>query len=84
MAVRTLPATVDAVTDYRIYYAALGIPALIDHENNDFTIWESAAIIQYLVDRYDKDHKLSFPIGTDEYYVVQQWVAFQISGQVRR
>src|ERR1700761_6456039 len=50
--------------------SVLGIPALIDHGNNDFTIWESAAIIQYLVDRYDKSHKLSFPIGTDEYYLV--------------
>jgi len=57
------------------------IPCIIDHSHNDFVVWESAAVIQYLVDRYDKEHKISFPIGTDEYYLVQQWVAFQISGQ---
>ena len=61
----------------------IGIPALVDHSNNDFTIWESGAIVQYIVDRYDKDRKISFAPGSDEYYTQLQWIAFQISGQVR-
>jgi hypothetical protein len=30
--------------------------------------------MQYLVDRYDKDHKISYPIGSREYYEVNNWV----------
>jgi len=57
------------------------IPTIIDHDNNDFTLWESATIVRYLVDRYDKDHKLSFPAGSAESYLVDQWMTFQVSGQ---
>ena len=64
------------------YSIKRGIPALVDHDNNDFTIWESGAMVQYIVDRYDKDRKISYEPGTDEYYTQLQWIAFQISGQV--
>ncbi|EKM50007.1 uncharacterized protein PHACADRAFT_264484 [Phanerochaete carnosa HHB-10118-sp] len=57
------------------------IPAVIDHRNNDFVVWESNAIIQYVVDKYDKEHKLSIAPGTDEYYTQLQWLYFQASGQ---
>ncbi|EKM49058.1 uncharacterized protein PHACADRAFT_107626 [Phanerochaete carnosa HHB-10118-sp] len=57
------------------------IPALIDHSNSDFIVWESNAIIQYIVDKYDKGHKLSIAPGTDEYYIQLQWLYFQASGQ---
>ncbi|GJE90968.1 glutathione S-transferase [Phanerochaete sordida] len=57
------------------------IPALVDHKNNDFIIWESNAVIQYLVDRYDTAHKISVAPGTDEYYTQLQWLYFQASGQ---
>ena len=30
--------------------------------------------MQYLVDRYDKDHKVSYPAGTKEYWEVNNWV----------
>ena len=33
------------------------VPALVDHQNNDFTIWESGAILYYLCEKYDKDGK---------------------------
>lgn len=58
------------------------IPAIVDHDNGDFALWESGAIVQYLVDRYDKEHKISYAPGTKEYALVSQWIAFQISGQV--
>lgn len=55
------------------------IPILIDHKNNDFTLWESAAIIEYLCDKYDTQGKLAGK--GDDKYLVAQWLAFQISGQ---
>ncbi|KAF8586958.1 thioredoxin-like protein [Ramaria rubella] len=67
--------------EYTKYNPNGRIPAIIDHDNNDFVLWESSAIISYLVDRYDKDRKISYAYGTPEYYQVQQWLAFQISGQ---
>lgn len=56
------------------------LPAIHD-PNTDLTIWESGAIVEYLVDRYDKDHKYSSAPGTNDYYLAKQWLAFQISGQ---
>ncbi|KZO92208.1 glutathione S-transferase [Calocera viscosa TUFC12733] len=56
------------------------IPAIIDHLNNDFVLWESNAILLYLVERYDKDHKYS--AATDAEKAIQnQWLFFQASGQ---
>jgi glutathione S-transferase len=34
------------------------LPALIDHHQNNHTVWESHAIIQYVIAIYDKGHKL--------------------------
>ena len=56
------------------------IPTLIDHANGDFTIWESNAILLYLVDRYDKDKKLT-STNDDERHAIVQWLFFQASGQ---
>jgi len=57
------------------------IPALIDSKNNDLVIWESCAIIEYLVDTYDTEHKFSAKVGTPEKYIELQWLFFQASGQ---
>ncbi|KAI0771071.1 glutathione S-transferase C-terminal-like protein [Trametes elegans] len=56
------------------------IPALVDHSNGDFTIWESGAIIIYLIDRFDKEHKLSVADEKEKYSLIQ-WLFFQASGQ---
>ncbi|KAL2004693.1 hypothetical protein VTN00DRAFT_3221 [Thermoascus crustaceus] len=56
------------------------LPAIED-PNTGLTIWESGAIVQYLVETYDKGHKLSFPAGTAEAYHTLQWLFFQVSGQ---
>jgi glutathione S-transferase len=52
------------------------IPAITDTDENgqELKIWESGAILQYLVDRYDKDHKISYPRGTKEYWEMTSWV----------
>lgn len=60
-----------------------GIPTIVDHDNNDFALWESNAINKYLVERYDKEKKFYFPQGTNESSLVDQWLSFQASGQVR-
>ena len=56
------------------------LPALQD-PNTGITIWESGAILEYLISEYDKEHKLSFPTGTAEFYHCKQWLIFQVSGQ---
>lgn len=51
------------------------IPAITD-KSGDKTIrlFESGSILLYLVDKYDKDHKISYPHGTEEYYETNNWV----------
>ena len=56
------------------------IPTLIDHHNGDFAIWESNAIILYLVDKYDTQKKLTVTDEKDKYTLIQ-WLFFQASGQ---
>lgn len=56
------------------------LPAIQD-PNTGITLWESGAIIEYLVDHYDKECRLSFPPGTPESYHAKQWLYFQTSGQ---
>jgi glutathione S-transferase len=56
------------------------IPAIIDHYNNDFVLWESVAIMVYLTDKYDPEHKISVS-DSDEKYEQLQWLLFQASGQ---
>ena len=56
------------------------MPAIYD-PNTDLTIWESGAIVEYLIDRYDTEHKLSFEPGSHEYWHARQWLFFQTTGQ---
>ena len=66
--------------EYTKYNPNGRIPALIDHLNGDFVIWESNAIMLYLVDRYDKERKLTVTDEKEKYSLVQ-WLFFQASGQ---
>lgn len=56
------------------------VPALED-PNTGIRIWESGAILEYLVDTYDKQHTISFAAGSKEYYESRQWLHYQTSGQ---
>ncbi|EAQ92148.1 hypothetical protein CHGG_00383 [Chaetomium globosum CBS 148.51] len=56
------------------------LPAIRD-PNSGLTLWESGAIIEYLVERYDTDRRLSFAPGTNDAYHTRQWLYFQASGQ---
>lgn len=52
----------------------------IDDPNTGLRLWESGAIVQYLIEQYDTEHKLSYP-SLKERHLCNQWLAFQISGQ---
>ena len=56
------------------------IPAIHD-PNTNITLWESGAIIDYVIERYDTKRLLGFPPGTAESYHAKQWLYFQVSGQ---
>ncbi|KAF1985280.1 glutathione S-transferase [Aulographum hederae CBS 113979] len=58
------------------------IPALTDKftDGEPINLFESGSIMQYLVSRYDKEHKLSFPDGTRETYAVNNWLFFMNAG----
>ncbi|KAI1750424.1 glutathione S-transferase [Xylaria castorea] len=56
------------------------VPAIHD-PNTGLTLWESGAIVEYLVETYDKDNKLSFPRGSNESYLTKQWLFYQTTGQ---
>lgn len=56
------------------------LPSIQD-PNTDITLWESGAIVEYLIERYDTEHRISFPAGSKEAYLAKQWLYFQVSGQ---
>jgi len=55
------------------------IPAIVDHSRGDFNVFESGAIVIYLVEHYDKEGKL-YPADPNGRSEVLQWVMFQMSG----
>ncbi|CAG8893225.1 unnamed protein product [Penicillium egyptiacum] len=52
----------------------------IDDPNTGLQIWESGAIVEYLIDTYDKDHRLSYNTFSEQWQL-KQWLFFQVSGQ---
>lgn len=56
------------------------LPAIHD-PNTNLTLWESGAIVEYLIERYDTAHKISFPAGSNDAQLARQWLFFQASGQ---
>lgn len=58
------------------------VPALKDvsEDGESILISESAAILLYIVDKYDKENKYSFTPGTKEYYEMHELIYFQMSG----
>ncbi|KAF2023904.1 glutathione S-transferas-like protein [Setomelanomma holmii] len=56
------------------------IPAIQD-PNTDLTLWESGAILEYFIEKYDTQRKISFEPGSKEEYLAKQWLYFQVSGQ---
>ncbi|EXJ61827.1 glutathione S-transferase [Cladophialophora yegresii CBS 114405] len=55
------------------------LPAIED-PNTGISLWESGAIIQYLIETYDKKEALTYT-SIPEKYQLNQWLMFQMSGQ---
>jgi glutathione S-transferase len=65
-------------------------PRAIYDPNTNLTLWESGAIVTYLITKYDTTHKISYPLpvpfpsppSADEqlYFHCLQWQHFQSSG----
>ncbi|KAJ4030284.1 hypothetical protein NW761_014390 [Fusarium oxysporum] len=57
------------------------LPAMIDPTTN-VTLFESGAIVQYLIDQYDNKHLLSYPVDNlQEKWATNSWLMVQMSGQ---
>jgi GST-like protein len=52
------------------------IPAIVDHDNNDFAVFESGAILIYLAKKTGK----LMPADPDGESLVMQWLMFQMGG----
>lgn len=55
------------------------VPAIQD-PNTNLTLWESGAILEYLIDQYDTNNKISHSTFTEKYHA-KQYLHFQMSGQ---
>ncbi|PHH90249.1 hypothetical protein CDD83_4157 [Cordyceps sp. RAO-2017] len=56
------------------------MPAIKDPNNDDLVLWESGAIVEYIVDTYDKQGKLTLTSNADKWHL-KQYLHFQMSGQ---
>ena len=57
------------------------IPALVDRSRNNFAVFETAAILLYMEQHYDKELKFSFdPVKQpNDYSEMLQWMFFTVS-----
>lgn len=53
---------------------------MVDHNNGDFVVWESKAILLYLVETYDKSGSLTVT-DPKQRALLYQYLFFQASGQ---
>ncbi|KAK3988361.1 disulfide-bond oxidoreductase YfcG [Cladorrhinum sp. PSN332] len=58
------------------------IPALTDTftDGKPIRLFESGSIMQYLVDRYDTEHKVSYPKDSREHWEVNNFLHWQMGG----
>ena len=57
------------------------IPVLVDKSKENFSVFETSAILLYLTDHYDKNRVFSFDPTTDpkNYSEMVQWMFFTVS-----
>ena len=76
-----VPGTLQALLRYFlvVLIVATRFTAIID-PNTNITLFESNAIVFYLISTYDKSHSLTYS-SAPETFLLQQWLFFQASGQ---
>lgn len=52
----------------------------IEDPNTGIILWESGAIIEYLIETYDKSKEFTYTTAPEKYHL-KQWLHFQMSGQ---
>lgn len=56
------------------------IPAIVDKTSGKSKrVFEGASMQLYLCEKYDKDHKISFPYDSDEYWETVEWLVWMVS-----
>jgi len=55
------------------------VPAIED-PNTGVKLWESGAIIEYLIDTYDTEKKFQYETAQEK-WITKTWLYFQVSGQ---
>ncbi|KAI0781779.1 glutathione S-transferase [Abortiporus biennis] len=53
-------------------------PVLIDHQRNNFVVWESNAIMLYIVENYDREHRISVS-DSQQKFAQLQWLYLECS-----
>ncbi|CAJ2512737.1 Uu.00g008560.m01.CDS01 [Anthostomella pinea] len=57
------------------------IPAIVDKTSGkSLRVFEGASIQLYLCEKYDKDHSISFPYNSDEYWEMLSWLTWMQLG----
>jgi len=77
---KSVPLTDIRKSEYLAINPNRRLPSIRD-PNSGITLWESGAIIEYLIERYDTRRKLSFAPGTLESFHGKQGLYFQVTGQ---
>lgn len=56
------------------------IPAIVDKTSGKpKRVFEGASMQLYLCEKYDEDHKISFPYDSDEYWETVEWLVWMVS-----
>lgn len=71
----------DAKKEPYVSICVNGRTPTLEDPNTGITLWESGAILEYLLEKYDSASLLSFPRGSTESFLAKQWLHFQMSGQ---
>lgn len=54
---------------------------ILNDPNSNVSLWESLAIVEYLVQTYDDEERLHYTQNTQDWWMCQQWLAYQMGAQ---
>lgn len=54
---------------------------ILTDPNNNTTLWESLAVVEYLIQTYDTEEKLHYRPNSQNWWLCQQWLAYQMGAQ---